>query len=55
MKAVLATLFSRVRLARPPGSRSAPVRRGVSLAPDDGAVMVVEGHLENVLSNSTGG
>ncbi|HZY88700.1 MAG TPA: cytochrome P450 [Gemmataceae bacterium] len=55
MKAVLATLFSRVRLARPPGSRSAPVRRGVSLAPDDGAVMVAEGHLENVSSDSTGG
>jgi cytochrome P450 len=43
MKAVLATLFWRVRLARPPGARSAPVRRGVSLAPDDGAAMVVDG------------
>jgi cytochrome P450 len=51
MKAVLATLFSRVRLSRPPGSRSAPVRRGVALAPDDGAVMVVEGRLENGASD----
>jgi cytochrome P450 len=42
MKAVLATLFARLRLSRPPGSRSAPVRRGLSLAPHDGAVMVVE-------------
>jgi cytochrome P450 family 135 len=46
MKAVLATLFSQVRLVRPPGSRSAPVRRGLSLAPDDGAAMVVQGRLE---------
>ncbi len=43
MKAVLATLFARVRLSRPPGSRAYPVRRGVSLAPHDGAAMVVEG------------
>jgi unspecific monooxygenase len=43
MKVVLATLFSQVRLARPPGSRSAPVRRGDSLAPDDGARVVVTG------------
>jgi cytochrome P450 len=49
MKAVLATLFSQVRLARPPGSRSAPVRRGLPLAPDDGAVMVVEGRSEDKL------
>jgi cytochrome P450 len=41
MKVVLATLFSRVRLARPAGSRSAPVRQGIALAPDDGAVMKV--------------
>jgi cytochrome P450 len=41
MKVVLATLFSQVRLARPPGSCSAPVRRGISLAPDDGARVVV--------------
>jgi hypothetical protein len=36
-----ATLFSQVRLCRPPASRSAPVQRGVSLAPHDGARMVV--------------
>jgi cytochrome P450 len=44
MKVVLATLFSQVRLVRPPGSRSVPVRRGLSLAPDDGAPIVVEAH-----------
>jgi cytochrome P450 len=43
MKVVLATLLGEVRLARPAGSRSAPVRRGVSLAPDDGARVVVTG------------
>jgi cytochrome P450 len=42
MKAVLATLFGRVRLSRPPGARSAPVRRGLPLAPDDGAAVVVD-------------
>ncbi|MEX2288108.1 MAG: cytochrome P450 [Planctomycetaceae bacterium] len=41
MKVVLSTLFATVRLARPPGRRSAPVRRGIALAPDDGALMVV--------------
>jgi len=41
MRVVLATLLARVRLARPPGSRSAPVRQGIALAPDDGAVMTV--------------
>jgi cytochrome P450 family 110 len=41
MQVVLSTLFARVRLARPPGRRSIPVRRGFSLAPDDGAVMTV--------------
>jgi cytochrome P450 len=41
MKVVLGTLFTQVRLARLPGSRSAPVRRGISLAPDDGAQMIV--------------
>jgi unspecific monooxygenase len=46
MKAVLATLFARVRLSRPPGGRSYPVRRGVSLAPHDGAPLVVEGRRE---------
>jgi cytochrome P450 len=41
MKVVLGTLFAQVRLARPPGARSAPLRRGITLAPDDGARMVV--------------
>jgi cytochrome P450 len=41
MKVVLSTLFTQVALVRPPGSRSRPVRRGVSLAPDDGVQMVV--------------
>jgi cytochrome P450 len=44
MKAVLSTLFSQVSLVRPPGSRSFPVRRGVSLAPNDGVQMVVKGY-----------
>jgi unspecific monooxygenase len=43
MKVVLSTLFAQVRLERPPGSRSRPVRRGISLAPDDGAVMRLAG------------
>ena len=43
--AVLGTLFAQVRLERPPGSRSAPVRQGITLAPDDGARMVVTGRL----------
>jgi cytochrome P450 len=41
MQVVLSTLFTRVRLERPPGSWSVPVRRGVALAPHDGAVMTV--------------
>lgn len=41
MKVVLSTLFARVRLARMPGAKSYPVRRGIALAPDDGAMMVV--------------
>jgi cytochrome P450 len=41
MKVVLSTLFASVRLTRPPGSRSVPVRRGLALAPDDGAEMTV--------------
>jgi cytochrome P450 len=45
MKVVLATLFSQVRLSRPVGSHSSPVRRGVSLAPDDGARLIVAEHL----------
>ena len=41
MTAVLSTIFATVRLARPPGSRSAPIRRGIALAPHDGARMTV--------------
>jgi cytochrome P450 len=45
MTAVLATLFAQVRLARPPDWRSAPVRRGITLAPDDGARVIVTGRV----------
>jgi cytochrome P450 len=45
MKVVLGTLFTQVRLERPPGSRSAPVRQGITLAPNDGARVVVTGRL----------
>lgn len=45
MKVVLSTLFSRLRLCRPPGSRSYPVRRGLPLAPDDGARTIVVSRL----------
>jgi cytochrome P450 len=41
MQVVLSTLFSHVRLERPPGICSTPVRRGVALAPHDGAMMTV--------------
>jgi cytochrome P450 len=41
MKVVLSTLFAQVRLARPRGSRSVPIRRGIALAPHDGALMTV--------------
>jgi len=41
MKVVLGTLFATARLQRPAGCRSNPVRRGIALAPDDGAVMAV--------------
>jgi cytochrome P450 len=43
MKVVLATLLAGVRLARPVDSRSAAVRQGIALGPDDGAVMTVAG------------
>jgi cytochrome P450 len=36
MKVVLATLFSQLRLSRPPGARSKPVRRGIAIGPSDG-------------------
>jgi cytochrome P450 len=42
MKVVLSAVFATKKLARPPGHRSVPVRRGIALAPDDGALMVVE-------------
>src|SRR5262249_52854197 len=45
MKVVLATLFTQVMFVRPSGSHSRPIRRGVSLAPDDGARLVVTGFL----------
>jgi cytochrome P450 len=48
MKVVLGTLFTQVRLTRPPGSRSFPVRRGISLAPDDGVKLVVTQRLEGL-------
>ena len=41
MKVVLSTLLATVRLARPPGTHSAPIRRGIALAPNDGARMTV--------------
>ena len=41
MKVVLATLFARLRLTRPAGSRSAAVRQGIALGPNDGAMMTV--------------
>jgi cytochrome P450 len=41
MKVVLSTLFSQVHLSRPPGSHSTPVRCGITLAPDDGVMMLV--------------
>ncbi|MGH7193985.1 MAG: cytochrome P450 [Candidatus Saccharimonadales bacterium] len=44
MRAVLATLLTQVILVRPPGS-SRPIRRGLALAPDDGAAMMVSASL----------
>lgn len=41
MKVVLSTLFATVRLARPSDGRSLPIRRGLALAPHDGARMTV--------------
>jgi cytochrome P450 len=41
MRVVLATLLARLRITRPPGSRSAAVRQGIALGPDDGAVMTL--------------
>lgn len=42
MKVVLSTLLATRRLIRPARSRSIPVRRGLALAPHDGALMAVE-------------
>lgn len=42
MKVVLSTLFTSVRLSRPSNRCSKPIRRGIVLAPDDGALMTVE-------------
>jgi cytochrome P450 len=41
MKVVLATVLTRVQLARVPGARSRPLRQGITLAPHDGAAMLV--------------
>lgn len=43
MKVVLATLLSRVRLARPAGAQSRPRRFGLVLGPDDQARVIVRG------------
>jgi cytochrome P450 len=44
MKVVLATLFQQVSLERLPGMQSNPVRRGLSLAPDDGVAIIMNDH-----------
>jgi cytochrome P450 len=41
MKVVLATLFSQASFSRLPGMQSAPIRRGLSLAPDDGVRVIM--------------
>jgi cytochrome P450 len=41
MKVALGTIFSQVRLTRPPGSESRPIRQGLTLEPHDGAAMLV--------------
>jgi cytochrome P450 len=46
MKVVLATLFLSVRLERPPGALSYPVRSGITLAPNDGVRLMVAAHAE---------
>ena len=42
MKVVLATLFSRLRMTRPPGAVSKQVRRGISIGPSDGTRIVAQ-------------
>jgi unspecific monooxygenase len=54
MKVVLGTLLATVRLARPPGSRSAPVRRGIALAPDDEARVTVAGRRSEPAAGADG-
>jgi cytochrome P450 len=51
MKVVLATLFKHVSLAPLPGMQSNPVRRGLSLAPDDGVEMIVKEQRESPAGN----
>ena len=43
MKVVLATLFSTLKLERPPNASTRPVRRGVSIGPSDGTRVRVVG------------
>jgi unspecific monooxygenase len=43
MTVILSTVFATVSLARPHGSRSVPVRRGLALAPDDEVQVTVLG------------
>ena len=40
MKVVLATLFTELRMRRPPGAVSKPVRRGISIGPSDGTRLI---------------
>jgi cytochrome P450 len=42
MKVVLATIFSQASFTRLPGMRSNPIRRGLSLAPDDGVTVIMK-------------
>jgi cytochrome P450 len=49
MKVVLSTLFAAVRLTRPPGSRSLPVRRGLALAPHDGVELMIKQRVQGTL------
>lgn len=41
MKTVLAVLYSRSKFTRPAGAHSYPIRQGISLAPHDGARVIV--------------
>jgi cytochrome P450 len=43
MKVVLIPLYLTFRLTRPPGCRSVAGRRGIAMAPNDGAVIAVAG------------